>query len=54
MEKILGYIFGLMLIYGKWEGKKELTSIKIQIPLSGQHLAHQEFLDDVIKKLQQE
>jgi hypothetical protein len=44
----------LLLIYGKWEGKKELNSIKIQIPLSGQYLAHQEFLDNIIQKLQQE
>lgn len=54
IEEILGYIFGLLLIYGKWEGKKELNSIKIQIPLSGQYLAHQEFLDNIIQKLQQE
>jgi hypothetical protein len=33
-ENIWGYIFGLMLIYGKFEEKnKELNSIKIQIPL---------------------
>ncbi len=51
-EDILGYIFGLMIIYGKWEGKKwELTSIKIQIPLAWQYLAHQENLDIIIKKL---
>lgn len=50
---LLGYFFGLMLIYGKWEGKnKELSSIKIQISLFGQYLAQQEFLDMMIKKLQ--
>lgn len=59
IENTLGYIFGLLLIYGKWEGKwegesKELNSIKIQIPLSGQHLAHEETLDAMVKKLQQE
>lgn len=51
-KDILGYFFGLMLIYGKWEAKsKELNSIKIQIPLSGQHLAHEEDLDLRIKML---
>ncbi|HBB04781.1 TPA: hypothetical protein DCZ39_08020 [Patescibacteria group bacterium] len=50
---ILGYLFGLMLIYGKWEAKsKELNSIKIQIPLSGQHLVHEEDFDIIIKILQ--
>lgn len=54
-ENILGYLFGLMVIYGKREGKKgELTSIKIQIPLAGQYLAHQEPLDGIIEKIQQE
>jgi hypothetical protein len=54
-ENPIEYLFGLMLIYGKWEEKnKELNSIKIQIPLSGQHLAHEETLDSIIKKLQQE
>lgn len=54
-EEMIGYLFGLMILYGKWEGKnKELTSIKIQIPLSGQHLAHAEILDTIIKRLQQE
>lgn len=32
----------------------ELASIKIQISLSGQHLAHEENLDTMIKQLQQE
>jgi len=51
-ENILGYLFGLMIIYGKREGKKwELTSIKIQIPLTGWYLAQQENLDMVLKKI---
>ncbi|MFA7298877.1 MAG: hypothetical protein WC010_04505 [Candidatus Absconditabacterales bacterium] len=55
IENTLGYIFGLLLIYGKWEAKsKDLNSIKIQIPLAGQHLAHEETLDTMVKKLQQE
>lgn len=55
IENALGYLFGLFLIYGKWEEKKnELNAVKIQIPLSGQHLAHEEILDNIIKKLQQE
>lgn len=54
LENTLVYFFGLLLIYGKWEEKnKELSSIKIQIPLSGQHLAHAETLDIMINKLQE-
>lgn len=54
-EEIIGYLFGLLIIYGKWEEKKqELNSIKIQIPLSGQHLANEEKLDTMIHRLQQE
>lgn len=54
VENTLVYLFGLLLIYGKWEEKnKELSSIKIQIPLAGQHLAHAETLDMIIKKLQE-
>ena len=55
IENTLAYVFGLFLIYGKWEEKnKEVSSIKIQIPLSGQYLAHEENLDNIIKKLQKE
>lgn len=54
-ENGLGYLFWLMILYGKWEGKnKELNAIKIQIPLSGQHLVHKEKLDMIIKALQQQ
>ncbi|HMS90914.1 MAG TPA: hypothetical protein PKC87_01735 [Candidatus Absconditabacterales bacterium] len=96
VENTLIYLFGLLLIYGKWEEKntldhqknkgnegfldergtpangetgsmnevkggqiskvamgKELSSIKIQIPLAGQYLAHTETLDMIIKKLQE-
>lgn len=53
-ENILIYIFWLFLMYGKWERKnKELNAIKIQIPLSGQHLVHEENLDNIIKKTQE-
>jgi len=54
-EDNLWLLFWLTILYGKWEQKnKELNSIKIQIPLSGQHLVHEETLDDIVKKLQQE
>lgn len=54
LENSLIRIFGLLLIYGKWEKKnKELSSIKIQIPLTGQYLAHIETLDMIKKKLQE-
>lgn len=50
---LLGYFFGLMLIYGKWEDKGDaLNSIKIQIPLAGHYLAHEEDLDVRIDMLQ--
>lgn len=52
-ENSISYLFWLILIYWKREIKnKELASIKIQIPLSGQHLIHQEKLDAMIKDLQ--
>ncbi len=52
-DDILWYFFGLMVTYGKREGKNmELASIKIQIPLSGQHLVHEEILDANINILQ--
>lgn len=52
-EDILSYLFGLTLLYGKFDAKKgELASIKIQIPLFGQYLAQQEMLDKMIKELQ--
>ena len=54
-ENGLGYLFWLMIMYGKWEEKnKELNSIKIQLPLSGQHLVYEEKLDMIIKALQQQ
>ena len=54
-QDILSYIFGLTLLYGKFEAKKsELVSIKIQIPLFGQYLSQQEMLDKIIKDLQQD
>jgi len=54
-ENMLSYLFGLLLIYGKFDAKKwELSSIKIQIPLFGQYMTHQETLDRIIKDLQQE
>jgi hypothetical protein len=54
-EDVLSYLFGLVLLYGKLDAKKgELASIKIQIPLFGQYLSHQETLDKIIKDIQQE
>lgn len=52
-ENIWGYIFGLMIIYGKFEEKnKELNSIKIQIPLFWQYMKYEEELDTMIQILQ--
>lgn len=54
-QDIFSYMFGLVLIHGKFDVKKgELASIKIQIPLFGQYLSQQEMLDKIITELQQE
>jgi hypothetical protein len=54
-QDIFSYLFGLVLIHGKFDAKKgELASIKIQIPLFGQYLSQQEMLDKIITELQQE
>ena len=53
-DDIFSYLFGLTLMYGKFDAKKgELASIKIQIPLFGQYLGQQEMLDKLIKQLQE-
>jgi hypothetical protein len=53
-QDIFSYVFGLVLIHGKFDAKKgELASIKIQIPLFGQYLSQQEMLDKLVKELQQ-
>lgn len=55
IQDILSYVFGLILLYGKFDAKKgELASIKIQIPLFGQYLAQQDMIDKIIKDLQQD
>ena len=54
-EDTLSYVFGLTLLYGKFDTKKgELASIKIQIPLFWQYLSHQEMFDKIIKDMQKE
>lgn len=54
-ETILSYLFGLVILYGKFDVKKdELVSIKIQLPLFGQYINQQEQLDEIIQKLQQD
>ncbi len=55
LEDILSFFYGLLLLYGKLESKKwDLMSIKIQIPLFGQFLKHQENFDDLLLNLQKE
>jgi hypothetical protein len=46
-------LFGLLLLYGKFDAKKgELASIKIQVPLFGQYMKHTETLDSIIREIQ--
>lgn len=53
LEYILNLLFGLFLIYGKWEIKKdECMGLKIQIPLFGQYLRYEEDFDAMIGVLQ--
>lgn len=55
IEEQLSFLYGLTLLYGKFEAKwKELLSIKIQLPLFWQYLKYQEQLDNIIVQLQQE
>ncbi len=53
--QILGYLFGLSLIYGKRDIKEgDLKSVKIQVPLFGQYLEKEEVLNKKISQLQKE
>jgi hypothetical protein len=53
-EKRLSFLFGLVLLYGKFDVKnEELASCKIQLPLFGQYLKHADILDGMIKQLQE-
>lgn len=53
MEEKLSLLYGLTLLYGKFEAKgKELLSIKIQIPLFWQYLSYQENFDKILVELQ--
>lgn len=53
LTEILSFLFGLFLVYGKFEIKKsELLGLKIQIPLFGQYLKYQEQFDGMIEILQ--
>lgn len=51
--KILSFLFGLVLIYGKLDIKNwEIVWIKIHIPLFGQYIKYKESLDELINNLQ--
>jgi len=53
-EKRISLLFGLLLLYGKMDVKKnELVSIKIQIPLFWQYGKHTDILDNMMSKLQE-
>jgi hypothetical protein len=54
-QDALSFLFGLLCMYGKFDSKNgELSSIKIQLPLFGQYLKHQENLDTMMQSLQKE
>jgi len=54
-EWIIGFLFGLILLYGKFENKWErLAAIKIQLPLFGQFLSTWDEIKNIQKKLQEE
>jgi len=54
LDKISSLLFGLMIIYGKFETKnKELQSCKIQLPLSWWYLQMQDKIDEIISILKQ-
>ncbi len=54
LEKRISFLFGLLLIYGKFEWKNnELNSVKIQLPLFGQYLKYADLLHEILKKLQE-
>ena len=49
------FLFGLVLLYGKFENKWEkLSAIKIQLPLFGQFLSLWDEIKNIQKKLQEE
>ena len=53
-EKRMSLLFGLFLLYGKIDARKnELSSIKIQIPLFGQYGKHIDSLDNMITQVQE-
>ena len=55
LEWMIGFLFGLTLLYWKFENKWEnLSAIKIQLPLFGQFLALWEAIKNMQKKLQEE
>lgn len=55
INSYLNYLFGLFIMYGKFEAKKgELAGIKIQIQLFWWYMELQIDRDDLIKTLQQE
>lgn len=53
--KILSFLFGLVLIYGKLDIKNwEIIWIKIHLPLFGQYIKYKESIDELIENLQSE
>lgn len=55
MENILSLLFGLVILYGKFEAKgAQLNSIKIHLPLFGQYLQIGERIESLVVLLQQQ
>jgi len=55
IEWKIWFLFGLILLYGKFENKWEkLSAIKIQLPLFGQFLSIWDEIKNIQKKLQEE
>ena len=55
VEQLLNHFFGLVLLYGKFDGRQgECTSIKIQLPLTSGYLGLQDFFQEQLHRLQAE
>lgn len=51
-KQLLSYLFGLVLVYGKLEIKKNsLNSIKVHLPLFGQFIKYEQELDSIKESL---
>lgn len=54
-KEIYSFLFWLLIIYGKLDSKWWILSwAKIQIPLFGQYLKHQEMLDNAIEQIKKD